>query len=40
VGNQAAGFAVVKRDAGLVAGSLDAEDQHEIILLQCSPFSD
>ena len=32
--------AAVKRHAGIVAGSLDAEDQHRVILLQCSPFSD
>jgi small subunit ribosomal protein S21 len=32
--------AVVQGDAGIVAGGLDAEDQHRIILIQFSPFSD
>jgi small subunit ribosomal protein S21 len=32
--------AVVQRDAGIVARGLDAEDQHEAILIQFSPFSD
>src|SRR2546430_7957729 len=36
VGEQAA---VINRNAGFIAGGLDAEDQHWPILLQFSPFS-
>jgi small subunit ribosomal protein S21 len=39
MGQQAACFAVVKRDAGLIAGGLDAKDQHGTILIYNSgPF--
>src|SRR5688500_19899076 len=40
VRHQLAALAVVQSDAGIVAGGLDAEDQHRIILIQFSPFSD
>ena len=39
VREQAAGVAVVQRDASLVARGLDAEDQHRSILIQFDPFS-
>jgi small subunit ribosomal protein S21 len=39
MGEELAPFAVVQGDAGIVAGGLDAEDEHEGILIQFSPFS-
>ena len=40
VRQQLAALAVVQSNAGIVAGGLDAEDQHRVILIQFSPFSD